>query len=79
MKPKEKDILDRIKKLEEAIARGREDLESGAHADWNGFRALFAEKMRGGKPLPPHKDWVKNVFLPRREKLCGRQRGYLRG
>ena len=69
MKPKEKAILDRIKKLEEAITKGREYLESGANADWYGFRAWFVrKKMRNGKALPPHKDWVKNVFLPRREK-----------
>ena len=68
MKPKEKAILDRIKKLEEAITKGREYLESGANADWYGFRAWFVRKIRDGKALPPHKDWVKNVFLPRREK-----------
>ena len=68
MKPKEKAILDRIKKLEEAITKGREYLESGAHADWYGFRPWFVPKMRDGKALPPHKDWVKNVFLPGREK-----------
>jgi hypothetical protein len=68
VKPKATDIVDRIKKLEEAIAKGREYLESGAHADWHGFRPLFVDKIRDGKALPPHKDWVKNVFLPRREK-----------
>jgi hypothetical protein len=68
MKPKEKAILDRIKKLEEAITKAREYLESGAHADWHGFRPLFVPKMRDGKASPPHKDWVKNVFLPSREK-----------
>jgi hypothetical protein len=24
--------------------------------------------VRGGAKLPPHRDWVKNVFLPRRER-----------
>lgn len=66
--PKQKAILDRIKNLEEAIGKGREYLESGAHADWIGFRPLFVPKVRDGKPLPPHKDWVKNVFLPDSEK-----------
>jgi hypothetical protein len=46
MKPKEKAVLGRIKKLEEAITKGREYLESGAHVDWHGFRAVFAAKMR---------------------------------
>ena len=68
MKPKEEVILDRIKYLEEAITKGQEYLETGAHADWNGFRPVFVKKVRDGKELPPHKDWVKNVFLPRRER-----------
>jgi hypothetical protein len=68
MKPKERAILDRIKTLEEAIIKGREYLESGAHADWTGFQPWFAKKMRDGKALPPHRDWVKNVFLPNRER-----------
>jgi hypothetical protein len=58
----------RIANLEEAIAKGREYLESGAHAHWHGFRAFFVAKTREGKELPPHRDWVKNVFLPSRER-----------
>jgi hypothetical protein len=65
MNTKEKAILDRIKRLEDAIAKGREFLESGEHADWHGFRPLFVVKVRDGKVLPPHKDWIENVFLPR--------------
>ena len=72
--PDKKAILDRIKRLEEAIVKGREYLESGSHADWRGFRPLFANKVRSGKVLPPHKDWVKNVFLPRRERALTRVR-----
>ncbi len=68
MNTKKKAILDRIQHLEEAIAKGQEYLESGKHADWSGFRPLFAAKVRDGKTLPPHRDWVKNVFLPRRER-----------
>lgn len=68
MNLKTKAVLDRIKHLEEAIAKGRDYLESGKHAQWHGFRALFAVKVRNGKTLPPHKDWVKNVFPPRQEK-----------
>jgi hypothetical protein len=68
MNPKKKAVLDRIKHLEEAITKGREYLESGRHATWHGFRPLFDAKVRDGKVLPPHKDWVKNVFLPRRER-----------
>jgi hypothetical protein len=38
MSPKKKAVLDRIKNLEEAIAKGGEYLESGKHAHWSGFR-----------------------------------------
>lgn len=72
MKPKEKAILDRIKKIEEAITKGREYLESGAHADWHGFQPLFLKKMRDGRALPPHRDWVKNMFLPNSERALTR-------
>jgi hypothetical protein len=74
MDPKTKAIHDRIKHLEEAIAMGREYLETGDHANWNGFRPLFAQKVNlsNGKVLPPHKDWVKNVFLPRKEMALKR-------
>jgi hypothetical protein len=68
MNLKKKAILDRIKHLEEAIAKGHEYLESGMHANWHGFRPFFVPKVRDGKTLPPHKDWVKNVFIPRHEK-----------
>ncbi len=68
MNSKKKAILDRINHFEEAIVKGREYLESGEHAHWHGFRPLFAAKVRDGKTLPPHKDWVKNVFLPMQER-----------
>lgn len=68
MNPKTRAVLDRIKHLEEAITKGREYLESGKHAQWHGFRPLFAAKVVDGKTLPPHKDWVTRVFLPRRER-----------
>ena len=69
MNPKRKAVLDRIKHLEEAITKGREYLQTGGHAHWHGFRPLFVGKVKDSKTLPPHKDWVKNVFLPHREKL----------
>jgi hypothetical protein len=65
---KKKAILDRIKHLEDAIVKGNEYLETGNHVNWHGFRPLFADKVRDGQSLPPHKDWVKNVFLPRHER-----------
>ena len=72
MNAKRKVVLDRIESLEQAIDRAREYLESGKHAHWSGFRPLFVGKLKGGKELPPHKDWVKNVFLPRMEKALRR-------
>ena len=65
---KSKAIVDRIKRIEKAIAKAREYLETGSHADWHGFRPLFSGKVKDGKRLPPHKDWVRNVFLPSKEK-----------
>jgi uncharacterized protein YqcC (DUF446 family) len=72
MNAKRKAVVDRIDSLEQAIRKAREYLESGKHANWRGFRPLFDRKLRDGKELPPHKDWVKNVFLPRMEKALSR-------
>ena len=72
MNAKRKAVLDRIKNLEQAIAKGQEYLESGKDAHWAEFRPLFASKFRDGKELPPHKDWVKNVFIPRMERALDR-------
>ena len=69
---KKKALLDRIKRLEDAITKAHEFLETGEHANWNGFRALFDVKVKDGKALPPHKDWVRNVFLPRRERALNK-------
>ena len=72
MNKKRKAIFDRIESLEQAIRRAKEYLESGKHADWRGFRPLFVPKLKDGKELPPHPEWVKNVFLPRKEKALSR-------
>jgi hypothetical protein len=72
MSAKRKAVLDRIESLEQAIGKAREYLENGEHEHWSGFRALFVGKLKHGKELPPHKDWVKNVFLPRMEKALNR-------
>ncbi len=72
MNAKRKAVADRIESLEQAIRRAREYLESGKHAEWHGFRPLFDRKLKDGKELPPHKDWVKNFFLPRVEKALTR-------
>ena len=71
MNAKRKAILDRIESFEQSIRVAKEYLASGAHADWSGFRPLFDRKFRDGKELPPHKDWVKNVYLPRMVKALG--------
>lgn len=67
-----KALLARIARLQEAITKGNEYLETGRHADWNGFRPLFTRKVRNDQTLPPHRDWVKNVFLRRIGKELSR-------
>jgi hypothetical protein len=52
--PKKKAILDRIKHIEEAIAKGRGYLENGKNAHWHGFQPWFYAKVRDGKIMPPH-------------------------
>ena len=82
MNTKQKSVLDRIRRLEEGLAKGQEYLESGKHADWNGFRPWCAVKVKDGKVLPPHEDWVRNVFIPRYERALRRaekKRERLRG
>ena len=61
-------VLERIASLEQDIVRAREYLESGNHAHWHKLRPVFAHKFKDGKELPPHKDWVKNVFIPQTER-----------
>ena len=75
--PKRKAVIERIKHREQSIVRAKEYLESGKHADWVGFRPLFATKLRDGRELPPHRDWVKNVFLRNEEKLLKRDQRIL--
>lgn len=79
MNVKKKAVLDRIESINQAIARAREYLESGKHAHWSGFRPMFISKVKDGKELPPHKDWVKNVFLPRMEKALRRAEEVVEG
>ena len=67
-----KDVLERIEALENAIEKAHEYLETGAHTDWHRFRPLFVDKIRDGEVLPPHKDWVRNVFIPRHERAIKR-------
>jgi hypothetical protein len=72
MNAKRKAVLGRIKSLEDAICNAREYLIDGKHAHWPVFRPLFASKLKDGMELPPHKDWVKNFFLPRKEKVLSK-------
>jgi seryl-tRNA synthetase len=70
--PTKKAVLDRIERIEESITKAREYLESGDHAHWAAFQPLLAPKLKDGVKLPPHKDWVKNVFIPRLERALAR-------
>ena len=65
---KRKSVLERIGRLEQDILRAKEYLETGEHASWHRFRPLFIDKLKDGKELPPHKDWVRSVFLRRLER-----------
>ena len=72
---KKKAILERIQRHEDALTKAHEYLETGAHSDWHGFRALFAQKVKDGRVIPPHRDWIKNVFIPNCEKaIHGKKR-----
>ena len=65
---KKRDIAKRANRLEADIVMAREYLETGAHSNWHKFQPLFNRKVSDGKIEPPHKDWVRNVFLPNLEK-----------
>ena len=65
---KKKNIAKRVKSLEEDILKAREYLEVGAHSNWHKFQPIFSRKVKDGKTVPPHKDWVRNVFLPNLER-----------
>jgi len=66
------EVLARIEVLKADIRKANEYLESGEHANWSGFRPLFNHKLKDGKELPPHKDWVRNVYLRRMESRLSR-------
>ena len=73
---KRRAIENRIRGLERQRQMAEEYLETGAHAD-RLPQPLFVQKLdENGKPLPPHKDWVKNVILkkwiPRRLAECNK-------
>jgi hypothetical protein len=72
MDAKQNAVQERIESLEQALRMAGEYLETGAHAEWHRFQPLFYPKVRDGKVLPPHKDWVQNVFRPRTERALVR-------
>lgn len=65
-------VLKRIKSLEDSLSKAREYLDTGAHAKWHGFRPISKRKTVDGAEQPPHKDWIKNVYIPDREKELSR-------
>ena len=69
---KRRAVRERITHLEQAIVRAKEYLEFGKHANWQGFSPLFVDKIKDGEVQPPHRDWVRNVFLPHAEKRLKR-------
>ena len=76
---KRKSIEARIGSIEAAIKFANDYLETGEHADCQGFRALFVGKFKDGVPCPAHNDWVRNVFLRDcRRKLADARRALKR-
>jgi hypothetical protein len=65
---KRRAILDRMKRLTEALEKAHEYLASGAHGHWTGFRPLFG----GSRNRLPHRDWIANVFIPGRLRALRR-------
>ena len=59
---KRAEMIERMKRLNEAVEKARAYLANKDHSDWHGFRPLFGDS----RDRPPHPDWVANVFLPRR-------------
>jgi hypothetical protein len=77
--PRKKAVLERIKRYEEAVSRAKEYLETGEHAHWEKFKPWLVKKYRDDKELPPHRDWIKNVFLPNYERNLRRAEKLLEG
>jgi hypothetical protein len=75
-----KAIVEQIYRNEDAISKAKAYLETGANADWWALRPLFVQKRRGnGELLPPHRDWVRNVFIPICERALRNAEKALKG
>jgi hypothetical protein len=64
--------VERIARFQEEIAKAQDYLANGKHADSRGFRPWFNTKVKDGRELPPHRDWVNNVFIRRKEQALWR-------
>ena len=53
MDTKQRDVTERIKKLQLDLEKAREYLVDGSNAGWQGFRPLFRAKLRNDKNCPP--------------------------
>jgi len=65
---KKRDIAERVRQLEADMLKAHEYLKTSEHSSWHKFQPLFNQKLSDGKAIPPHKDWVRNVFIPNLEK-----------
>jgi len=61
-------VLKSIDNINRDIRRAEEYLSGSALTTMRGLRPLSVRKRSGGKDLPPHKDWVRNVYLRGRKK-----------
>lgn len=71
--------MGKIRWCEEQLDLAYRYLETDEGSDLRIFRPLFSNKLNvSGNVLPPHKDWVKNVFIRRRENAILRLQKLLR-
>src|SRR5437868_6409489 len=66
MLPREQ-IIKRMERITEALYTAYEFLATGKNGDSHYFRPLFT-----GRDRLPHRDWIKNVFIPRCLKAVAR-------
>ena len=72
-------VMGKIKWCEDQLKLAYRYLDTDEGSDLRIFRPLFTKKLdASGNALPPHKDWVKNVFIRRREKAIVRLQKRLR-
>ena len=66
-------VMSKIRWCEDQLKLAYRYLEVGEGGDFHIFRPLFSQKLdAGGSVAPPHKDWIRSFFIPRRERALAR-------